>query len=327
MDRVPGTQRYNDAKKEKLEGEIDKENALGTKEAADQSEVQSQNQLRGATAAHLNQETNDLQHPKPAAPEIHDTPMGLMAIDKQNATATPVKADGTPIGPKLETSVVPGIISPLDGRPHTYLVDKQGKKVADLGEHYEKPITIKTGGDAHEFAEEQRGRGLLDKAEGAYRTAEQGANGLRAMVDNAKVGDKMSARMLPLEGALEITTAQGVHRINRTEVDQFAGGGNLFDRLAGMLKGAATGVPFTPEILNSMAHLADIQQKGAYDNYKGAYDSATNRYHLRDEKPLDAPRGSGGGGGGAPQGADNEVYVSGKLVGHTVGGKYVPLGR
>jgi hypothetical protein len=30
--------------------------------------------------------------------------------------------------------------------------------------------------------------------------------------------------------------------------------------------------------------------------------------------------------GGTPQGADNEVYVKGKLVGHTVSGRYVPLG-
>lgn len=36
---------------------------------------------------------------------------------------------------------------------------------------------------------------------------------------------------------------------------------------------------------------------------------------------------TGGGQSAAPSGADNEVYVSGKLVGHTVGGKYVPLAK
>jgi hypothetical protein len=34
-----------------------------------------------------------------------------------------------------------------------------------------------------------------------------------------------------------------------------------------------------------------------------------------------------GGGNTAPPGADNEVYVKGQLVGHTVQGKYVPLAK
>ena len=44
----------------------------------------------------------------------------------------------------------------------------------------------------------------------------------------------MSARVLPLRGALEITTANGVHRIKpRNEIEQYGGVGSAFDRLAG----------------------------------------------------------------------------------------------
>lgn len=172
--------------------------------------------------------------------------------------------------------------------------DASGKEIPNP-QPYEKPMSVHVG-DAHEFAENERGRGLLDKAESSYRTAHQGAQGIRAAVDDAMQGGKMSARMLPLEGALEITTANGVHRINRTEVDQYAGGGSLYDRLAGALKGGGTGIPFTNEIMQDMKHLADLQEKGAYDNYKGAFDSATQRYGLKDEKPLPQPGGSGGGG-------------------------------
>jgi hypothetical protein len=83
-------------------------------------------------------------------------------------------------------------------------------------------------------------------------------------------------------------------------------------------------VPFTSEIMQSMAHLADIEEKGAYDNYKGGYDSATKRYHLSDEKPLPGP----GGTNGAPEGASAEVYAQdGKtLLGHVVNGAFVKLG-
>lgn len=158
---------------------------------------------------------------------------------------------------------------------------------------YEKPQVTNNHFEEHEG---DKGRALLDKAEGQYRTAEQGAQGIRGMIDDALQGGKISARMLPLEGALEVTTANGVKRINRTEVDQYAGGGSLFDRLAGQIGGATKGIPFTPEIMNDMKRLADVQEKGAYDNYKGGYDSATRRYHLTDEQALPAPSGSAGGG-------------------------------
>jgi hypothetical protein len=202
-----------------------------------------------------------------------------------------VKPTKEPGGPKT-------IQKQIGGLPHTFAYDEATKDYSrDEGPTGEKPPVINLNADkGREFQEQERGRGLLDKAEGSYRTAQQGANGLRAMIDNANAGDKMSARMLPLEGALEITTANGVHRINRTEVDQYAGGGNAFDRLEGQLKGATTGVPFTKGIMASMKNLADIQEKGAYQNYKDAHASATRRYHLEDEQPLPEP------GGGAPSG-------------------------
>jgi hypothetical protein len=59
-------------------------------------------------------------------------------------------------------------------------------------------------------------------------------------------------KIVPLQGALEITTAQGVHRINRTEVDQFGGAGNLYDKLAGKIGGVITGKDITDSVLNDM---------------------------------------------------------------------------
>lgn len=234
--------------------------------------------------------------------EVHDTEDGPVLFNKKDGTAQHLTVDGSPVGAKVKLTQSQPIIG-SDGKPHTYMLDEKGKKVVDLGEHYERPQVTNIN-ENHQFAEQERGRGLLDKGEQSYRAAQQSANVMRQMVDNAKQGDKMSAKMLPLEGALEITTAQGTKRINRTEVDQYAGGGSAFDKLAGMLKGAATGIPFTNEIMQSMAHLADIEEKGAYDNYKGGYDSAVRRYGLKDEQALPAP------GGGGPESSGMAVSLA-----------------
>ena len=152
-----------------------------------------------------------------------------------------------------------------------------------------KPPQIHVDNGAHDFAEQERGRGLLDKAEASYRTAQQGANTMLDMVASARAGNKMSAQVLPLEGALAITTAQGVHRINRTEVEQYAGAGNLYDRIAGELGKVGQGQPIPPNILDDIVKLTQIQEKGAYGTYRGAYDSATKRYKLTDEQALPEP--------------------------------------
>ena len=225
--------------------------------------------------------------------EVHDTDAGPLLINKKTGAAQHVDLNGQPVGPKLKLTQSQPIIDPKDGQPHTYMLDEKGNKVVDLGKHYERPINVNAGSN-HEFAMNERGRGLLDKAEGNYRTAQQGAQTIRAMIDDAMHSGKISARVLPLEGALEVTGANGVHRINRTEVEQYAGAGSLFDRLMGSLRGAESGIPFTNEIMQDMKRLADIQERGAYANYKGAYDSATKRYHLEDEQALPEPGGSGG---------------------------------
>lgn len=190
-----------------------------------------------------------------------------------------------------------------DGKPHNLLQGEEGNTIADEGVHYERPQVTNIN-ENHQFAEQERGRGLLDKAEGSYRTAQQGANTMRDMVASARGGNKMSAQVLPLEGALAITTAQGVHRINRTEVDQYSGAGNLYDKIAGEVGKLTEGQPIPPNILQDIEQLTAIQEKGAYQTYKGAYDSATRRYKLNDEKPIDAP------GVGAPQGGSSGKGVS-----------------
>lgn len=192
-------------------------------------------------------------------------------------------------------------IKGADGKVHTMgYDDKTGKYDVDEGESGFKPAVTNVN-ENHQFAEQERGRGLLDAAEKQYRTAQQGANTMRDMLASANAGNKMSGQMLPLEGALAITTAQGVHRINRTEVDQYQGGGTLYDSVAGRLGKLATGQPMDASLRADVEKLTDIQEKAAYQNYKDAYGSATRRYGLTGEQALPEP---GGGASGSPQPGD-----------------------
>lgn len=181
----------------------------------------------------------------------------------------------------------------IGGKPHQVLVNSQtGATIKDLGETGEKPPVINLNAETHQ--EQMKGKELLDKAEGAYRTAVQSAGSLGDFVKAARSGNKVAAEAIPLEGALNITTAQGVHRINRNEIDQVAGAGNLFDRIMGRVGKLTTGQPIPPDVQKDFEDLSMILQRGAYKTYKDAHTSAVKRYGLNGETPLSEPGGTSG---------------------------------
>jgi hypothetical protein len=189
MANVPGTQLYNERIMQRDKSDLKNESDLQTAEAgrkqtaantgkiledtaeAPQKAVDA-HRLSGAQADNYESESYSRQHPQTHM-QIHDTPMGLMAIDPKLGTATPVTAHGQPIGPKLDTTVVSGIIG-QDGRPHSYIVDKDGKKVADLGEHYERPVTVNVGQE----------RGAKNDILKAYQPTLDAAQRMNIMTDN-----------------------------------------------------------------------------------------------------------------------------------------------
>ncbi len=144
-----------------------------------------------------------------------------------------------------------------------------------------------------ERSAERPGKSALDKAEAAYRSAQESAGALKNFIAMAKSGNKVTAQAIPLEGTLAIVTSQGVKRINRTEVEQNQAAGSLFDNIMGRVGKLTAGQPVPPDLLNDWDKLADMMQKGSYQTYKGAFDSAKKRYHLTDEEPLPEPKGGG----------------------------------
>lgn len=79
-------------------------------------------------------QTENLTHP---AAKYEETPSGPMMIHS-DGTAQHVTVDGKPIGAPVKLTYQ--TVDAADG-PHVYGVDESGKKVVDLGKHYERPNT------------------------------------------------------------------------------------------------------------------------------------------------------------------------------------------
>ncbi len=142
---------------------------------------------------------------------------------------------------------------------------------------------------AQTFAEAQAGRAQISTAEKDYRTAQNSANTLRDVVAEAKSGNKLAASLQPLEATMSAIRAQGLNRINATEVGATAGAGSMWDRLSGYVGKKLEGQPVPADIQNDMIKFADVLEKSAYAKYIAAHKSATTRYSLTNEQPLPEP--------------------------------------
>lgn len=234
---------------------------------------------------------------------VHVLPDGTVISVNHDSKTGKSTADVVYKGdPKVPTEVKQLEIS---GKPHQVLVNSQtGETIKDLGETGEKPPTVNINAENHQ--EVMKGKELLDKAETSYRAAAQGAKTLTDFVKSAQAGNKVTAQALPLEGALEITTTAGTKRINKTEVENYAGAGSLFDNIMGRLGKLKSGQPIPKDVQDDSVKLANILQSNAYQTYRDAHSSAVKRYGLKGEDPLPEP------GGGQPKTGETKKFSNGK---------------
>ena len=93
------------------------------------------------------------------------------------------------------------------------------------------------------------------------------ANSAKSSIQNAKNGDELANSLGPLQTALLVTSANGVHRINMTEVDA-AGAkvGSLGRRIDAALERAGKG-KLPADTLGEMGQLVDLYSKAKYNAY------------------------------------------------------------
>lgn len=136
-----------------------------------------------------------------------------------------------------------------------------------------------------------------EKANKEYADAKSVSDRMNATMDAAKKGNVVSYQIIPQEGTLQLTTSQGVHRINRTEIEQYEGGGSLWQRLEGHLGKALTGKSIPDSVLQDMAEIQKIQAEGSRSRYENTLASINQTYGSKFQAVEMKGLGGGGGGG------------------------------
>ncbi len=124
-------------------------------------------------------------------------------------------------------------------------------------------------GRAQAFAEGQAGRKeYTDKVATPYQTALASAQTMRDTVAAAQGGNKVAANLQNLETAMAAIRAQGLNRINTTEIGVAANAGSLWDRIQGRVGALVAGKPVPADLQQDMLKFADILEKSATMKYQ-----------------------------------------------------------
>lgn len=115
------------------------------------------------------------------------------------------------------------------------------------------------------------------KAGEDYAQAKSVSDRLSEVMDAAKRGNVVSYQLIPQEGALQITTSQGVKRINMAEIQNY-GGGSLWQRLEGHLGKQLTGKSIPESVLGDMGEMQDIMARGTRAKYENDLKTINDAY-------------------------------------------------
>ena len=116
------------------------------------------------------------------------------------------------------------------------------------------------------------------KAGQEYAQSKSVSDRLAAMMQAAKNGNVVSYQLIPEEGALQISTSQGVHRINMAEIQNYAGGGSLWQRLVGHLGKQLSGQSIPPSVLGDMGEMQSVLAQGARSKYENSLKTINKNY-------------------------------------------------
>jgi len=138
------------------------------------------------------------------------------------------------------------------------------------------------------------------KAGEDYAQAQSVSQRLQAIMDDAKKGNVVSYQLLPEEGALQVVTAQGIHRINMAEIQNY-GGGSYLQALEGHIGKALSGKSIPDSVLNDMGDMQRIMAEGSQTKYQNTLSTINQTYGSKFQPVQMAPMArnqaqSGGGG-------------------------------
>jgi len=123
------------------------------------------------------------------------------------------------------------------------------------------------------------------KAGTEYAQAKSVSDRLDAMMTAAKNGNVVSYQLIPQEGALQVVTSQGIHRINMAEIQNY-GGGSLWQRMQGHFGKELTGRSIPDSVLGDMSEMQAIQAQGALSKYQNSL-KTVNQYYGSSFQPVE----------------------------------------
>jgi hypothetical protein len=132
------------------------------------------------------------------------------------------------------------------------------------------------------------------KAGEDYAQAKSVSDRLAAVMDAAKRGNVVSYQLIPQEGALQLTTTQGVHRINMAEIQNY-GGGSLWQRLEGHIGKQLTGKSIPDSVLNDMGEMQKFMAEGSQSKYENSLKTINQTYGSKFAPVTMQPMGEAGG--------------------------------
>lgn len=329
---IPGTEEHHQSLINRQQGIVGQDIGLGEKEAQT-AHARAQVPFTEAQTDKTQAETDAIGQPKPKEesykpyPNFTDSDGTPLKIEETSGKV--LRADGgIPTGFKAAKPEQPfqtrDVTRVVHGVPHSVMVDAQtGNDVKDLGQ---TKVPGETPGDKRSAAEsvqvEREARTAVHKAEQEYNGALSTVAMQRQLIQDAKGGNKAAVRIVPLEGALQITTSQGVHRINRTEVEQYGQAGSLYDRIVGSIGSGVSGQSIPDNVLSDMDAMTQELQRNAHERYQREYNYNKQLVEGYGGKDFDkrvpmTPQGNTephGGQGNTPAGATMKVPGSdGKL--------------
>lgn len=121
--------------------------------------------------------------------------------------------------------------------------------------------------------------GAAQKAADEHGKAQAAAADMKTFIDLAKGGNKEAYAYMSPEGVLTLNTARGVTRVNRQEMDAYAGAGSFFDQVAAKVGKLTKGESIPPGILGDIQQLHERIAGNADDTYNAKLSSINQNYH------------------------------------------------
>lgn len=121
----------------------------------------------------------------------------------------------------------------------------------------------------------------VQKVEDTFTGAQAAADNMNTFINMAKAGNKEAYAYSPVEGVLQINTGRGVKRINRQEIEQYAGAGSLFDRIAGAVGKQVSGASIPANVLNDMQSLHNAITANAQATHDRSLQSIDKTYRSK----------------------------------------------